>query len=64
MIRKYKGYILVSIEGIPYWADAVGRIPYAIGVYRNALYDITISLESAEQKVTGNKYHFLDSSRI
>ena len=56
------GFILVSMEGIPYWADAVGQIPYAIGVYRNALQDISISLGSAKQKVIDNKYDFYDGS--
>ena len=59
-----KGHILVSMQGIPYWADAVGQIPYAIGVYRNALHNISISLESAEQKVTDNKYYFYDGDYI
>ena len=29
-----KGYLLVSMEGIPYWADAVGQIPFAIDTYK------------------------------
>lgn len=29
-----RGFILISMEGIPYWADAVGQIPFAIDVYR------------------------------
>ena len=32
-----KGYLLVSMEGIPYWADAVGQIPYAINIYKGFL---------------------------
>lgn len=32
-----KGYRLVSMEGIPYWADAVGQLPYAINIYRGFL---------------------------
>ncbi|TQR50650.1 hypothetical protein DMC01_12775, partial [Campylobacter troglodytis] len=32
-----KGYILVSMEGIPYWADAVGQIPFAINIYKGFL---------------------------
>ena len=32
-----KGYILVSMEGIPYWADAVGQLPFAIDIYRKRL---------------------------
>ncbi|TLD80060.1 hypothetical protein [Helicobacter trogontum] len=31
------GYILASMRGIPYWADVVEQIPFAIGVYRNSL---------------------------
>ena len=33
-----KGYLLVSMEGIPYWADAVGQIPYAINIYKGFLH--------------------------
>ena len=29
------GYLLVEIEGIPYWADAIGQIPFALNDYRN-----------------------------
>lgn len=28
------GYLMVAIEGVPYWADAVGQIPFAVDTYR------------------------------
>ncbi|QHB33844.1 hypothetical protein F0T03_17880 [Yersinia canariae] len=29
------GYLLVLIDAIPYWADAVGQIPFAVDTYRD-----------------------------
>ncbi len=29
-----KGYLLVSMEGIPYWADTVEQIPFVIDTYK------------------------------
>jgi len=29
------GYLLVEVEGIPYWTDAIGQIPFALNDYRN-----------------------------
>ena len=28
------GYLLVMIDGMPYWTDAVGQIPFAVDTYR------------------------------
>ena len=33
--KPANGYLLVEIEGIPYWADAIGQIPFALNDYRN-----------------------------
>ena len=59
-----KGFILVSMEGIPYWADAVGQIPYAIGVYRNLLSGISTSIDEAREKVIYYGYCFHDGNAI
>ena len=29
------GYLMVEIEGVPYWTDAIGQIPFALNEYRN-----------------------------
>ena len=34
---KYDKKILIDVEGTPYWADALGQIPFAISVYREKL---------------------------
>ena len=31
------GYLLVTVGGFPYWADAIGQIPFALNNYRNNL---------------------------
>lgn len=31
------GYILVTVDGMPYWADAIGQIPFALDTYRKCL---------------------------
>lgn len=29
------GYLMVMINGVPYWTDAVGQIPFAVDTYRS-----------------------------
>ena len=29
------GYLMVEIEGVPYWTDAIGQIPFTLNEYRN-----------------------------
>lgn len=29
------GYLLVMVDGLPYWTDAIGQIPFAINTYRS-----------------------------
>ena len=29
------GYLLVSIEGTPYWSDAIGQIPFAVDTFKD-----------------------------
>lgn len=31
------GYLLVTVNYMPYWADAIGQIPFAIACYRSSL---------------------------
>lgn len=31
------GYLMVEVAGIPYWADAIGQIPFTLNEYRNVL---------------------------
>ena len=31
------GYLMVEVEGVPYWADAIGQIPFTLNEYRNVL---------------------------
>lgn len=31
------GYLMVTVDGMPYWADAIGQIPFALNTYRNSL---------------------------
>ena len=45
-------------KGFHDYADAVGQIPYAIGVYRNLL--SYVGPKDAEQGVIDNKYYFYD----
>jgi len=29
------GYLMVEVDGVPYWTDAIGQIPYTLNEYRN-----------------------------
>jgi hypothetical protein len=51
------GFLLVMIEGEPYWADGVGQIPFATDTYRLYLEE-TKSVETAIKKTveTGMEY--------
>ena len=31
------GYLMVEVEGVPYWTDAIGQIPFTLNEYRNVL---------------------------
>ena len=56
-----RGFILVSMEGIPYWADAVGQIPYAIDVYR-AFYRQYGNVQKARNGTIKLGYLFADGT--
>jgi hypothetical protein len=32
-----QGYILVTVEGVPYWGDAIGQIPFAVDYFTDRL---------------------------
>jgi LysM repeat protein len=34
------GFLLVSLEGYPYWADAIGQIPFAVDTYKSNLEEL------------------------
>jgi RHS repeat-associated protein len=31
------GYLMTEVEGVPYWSDAIGQIPFTLNEYRNVL---------------------------
>lgn len=31
------GYLMVTVDGYPYWTDAIGQIPFTLNQYRNSL---------------------------
>ena len=57
-----KGYLLVSMEGIPYWADAVGQIPYAINIYKGFL-QLTQNKVKAKNATINMGYAFYDGKQ-
>jgi hypothetical protein len=55
------GYLLVTIDKFPYWADGVGQIPFAVGTFKHYLEEgnseeqsIKNTLLSAQKHSTGN----------
>ncbi|MDY4399903.1 hypothetical protein [Helicobacter bilis] len=56
-----RGYLLVSMEGVPYWADAVGQIPFAIDVYR-AFYRQYGNVQKARNGAIKLGYLFADGT--
>ena len=55
------GYLLVEIEGIPYWADAIGQIPFALNDYRN-YYKNSFDSEYAERNTIADGAQFANGS--
>ncbi|MCD8418576.1 hypothetical protein J2Q11_13045 [Tenacibaculum finnmarkense genomovar finnmarkense] len=51
------GYLLVTINGFPYWADAIGQIPFTVDIYTDNLED-GYSKENSikETLLVGQKY--------
>ena len=52
------GYLLVTIDNSPYWADAVGQIPFAANKYRNEIKKKDGTMNKAIQNTlkAGQKY--------
>lgn len=51
------GYLLVLISGIPYWADAVGQIPFSVDTYRDTrsiIRTVQIGIEWGAGTLTGD----------
>ena len=55
------GYLLVEIEGIPYWADAIGQIPFALNDYRN-YYKNSFDSEFAARNTIADGAQFANGS--
>ena len=51
------GYFLVTVDGRPYWSDAVGQVPFAINKFRDELLKTgDYSLSRERTIVAGQKY--------
>lgn len=55
------GFLLVTIDKIPYWADGIGQIPFAVGTFKHHLKkgyneeeSIKYTLLEAQKHSTGN----------
>ena len=59
--KPANGYLLVEIEGIPYWADAIGQIPFALNDYRN-YYKNSFDSEYAERNTIADGAQFANGS--
>lgn len=54
------GYLLVLIAGIPYWADAVGQIPFAVDTFRdtkNIINTVKTGMKWGTGTLTGEMDH-------
>jgi len=58
-----EGYLMVEVEGVPYWTDAIGQIPYALNEYRN-VYKKTGNASAAESQTIMNGQRFGDGSLL
>jgi hypothetical protein len=52
------GYLLVSVDSVPYWGDAIGQIPFAVNCFKNKLQETSGDINSAviETIKVGQKY--------
>ena len=55
------GYLLVEVEGIPYWANAIGQIPFALNDYRN-YYKNSFDSDYAERNTIADGAQFANGS--
>ncbi len=52
------GYLMVEVEGMPYWADAIGQLPFAINCFKNELESTKGNVDLARKATisTGQKW--------
>jgi len=50
------GYFLSTFDGVPYWTDAIGQIPYSIANYRKELKAHGDHDEAAEETIETGKF--------
>jgi hypothetical protein len=51
------GYYLVTVDGQPYWSDAVGQIPFAVNNVKNQLKDGVSAMQAIQNTLdTGRDY--------
>ncbi|WP_313107859.1 hypothetical protein [Atlantibacter sp.] len=54
-------YLLVQVGGKPYWADAIGQIPYAVDTYR-LFHSVEKTLETARGWADGTPFNEYDNT--
>jgi len=57
------GYFLVTVDGEPYWGDAIGQIPFAVDKFTDDL-ESTGSVESARESTIATGQRFGDGSLL
>ena len=50
--ENYANYFLCTVDGIPYWTDVIGQIPFAINCYKNQLMNGKTHSEAATRTQT------------
>lgn len=45
------GYLLVTVDGEPYWTDAVGQIPFAVDKFTNELKSTGDAIKARERTI-------------
>ncbi|ATB28108.1 LysM peptidoglycan-binding domain-containing protein [Melittangium boletus] len=51
------GYLIVNIDGTPYWADAIGQIPFAVDTFKDYVEDLgDVDKAIAQTIQTGMEY--------
>ncbi|MDV7024833.1 hypothetical protein R4P48_19415 [Atlantibacter subterranea] len=55
------GYLLVQIDGKPYWTDAIGQIPYAVDTFR-FYHSIEKTVETAKSWADGTPQSEYDNT--
>lgn len=51
------GFLMVMVDKLPFWTDAVGQIPFAVDTFRKSLEELRVSPEAIRKTVrTGMEY--------